>query len=95
MSSPFGYAQDKLRRDIWILTKLAFRTEPDPSARLRLGRDDKAFRRANKNMYPLLGRRNPLIRKQVNVPNNSYNSLPVFFVDVNYGTGISALFKKS
>ena len=31
MSSPFGFAQGKLRRDIWILTKLAIRSQPDPS----------------------------------------------------------------
>ena len=41
-------------RDIWFLTKLAFRSQPDPfgklragsSARLRLGRDDKSSHEA-------------------------------------------------
>ena len=36
----------ELRRDIWIMPKLAFRLQPDLSTRLRLGRDDKVFRRA-------------------------------------------------
>lgn len=73
-------------RDIWILTKLGLRSQPDLSTRLRLGRDDRvavepalseiergrndrAFHGANQKMYPLWGRRNPLIRKCVNVPN--------------------------
>ena len=43
MSSPFGFAQGKLRRDIWILPKPAFRSRPDLSAWLHLGRDDRAF----------------------------------------------------
>jgi len=30
-------------RDIWILPKLAFRSQPDLSTRLCLSRDDKAF----------------------------------------------------
>jgi hypothetical protein len=55
MSSPFGCARDKLRRDIWIPMKLASCLQPDPSARLRLGRDDKAFRKAtNKPDEPTL-----------------------------------------
>jgi hypothetical protein len=41
MSSPFDFAQDKLRQGTLIPAKLAFRSQPDLSARLRLGRDDK------------------------------------------------------
>ncbi len=50
MSSPFGFAQGKLRRDIWLLTKLAFNSQPDLSARLCLGRDDDVFGLASVEM---------------------------------------------
>jgi len=51
MSSPFGFAQGpprgtrrgKLRRDIRFPMKHAFRLQPDPSTRLRLGRDNSRF----------------------------------------------------
>jgi len=45
MSSPFGFARGKLRRDIWFPMKRAFRLQPDPSIRLRLSRDDSRFPR--------------------------------------------------